>query len=62
MRNTVELIDFIYKYPFPHIIAGDFNAEPESDEIQHLLGKRALGEFIFHLILIRFYFKLCVYV
>jgi endonuclease/exonuclease/phosphatase family metal-dependent hydrolase len=39
------MIDFLYQLPFPHIIAGDFNTEPESVEIQHLLGNRALGKY-----------------
>lgn len=43
LRNVVELIDFLYEFPFPHIVAGDFNAESESQELQHILGNRALG-------------------
>ena len=31
------------KEPFPAILAGDFNAEPESDEIRYLRGWHAIG-------------------
>jgi endonuclease/exonuclease/phosphatase family metal-dependent hydrolase len=30
--------------PFPAILVGDFNAEPESDEIRYLRGWHAIGE------------------
>jgi hypothetical protein len=39
----VEMVDFLYQFPFPHILAGDFNTEPDSFEIKHLLGDHQLG-------------------
>ena len=46
-RQVVALCDFVLeRHPrggFPAIVAGDFNAEPESDEIRYMTGLHSIG-------------------
>jgi endonuclease/exonuclease/phosphatase family metal-dependent hydrolase len=46
-RQVVALSDFVTahheKGAFSPIVAGDFNAEPESDEIRYMTGRHSLG-------------------
>lgn len=46
-RQVVALSDFVtaqhVKGEFSPIIAGDFNAEPDSDEIRYMTGRHSLG-------------------
>jgi endonuclease/exonuclease/phosphatase family metal-dependent hydrolase len=46
-RQVVALSDFVtahhVKGEFSPIVAGDFNAEPDSDEIRYMTGRHSLG-------------------
>jgi endonuclease/exonuclease/phosphatase family metal-dependent hydrolase len=46
-RQVVALCDFVLeRHPrgaFPAIVVGDFNAEPESDEIRYMTGLHSIG-------------------
>eukprot|EP01127_Copromyxa_protea_P021278 TRINITY_DN7278_c0_g1_i1.p1 TRINITY_DN7278_c0_g1~~TRINITY_DN7278_c0_g1_i1.p1 ORF type:complete len:504 (+),score=87.07 TRINITY_DN7278_c0_g1_i1:32-1543(+) len=44
-RNIVEIVDFMKRFPEPHVLTGDLNSNPGTPEFQFLQGKFELGGF-----------------